>query len=329
VNINTATQAPGTVGDGNPLIEVRLTAIRYAARDTHLFEFQRPDGGKLPTAEPGAHVDIHLPNGLMRQYSLVVPAVDADRYVLGIKKDPTSRGGSKYIFEQLQVGRLLKISPPRNNFPLDTDAEHTVLVAGGIGITPIWAMTQRLQELGKSWELHYSCRSRADTAFLETLEKMSGAKFHFDDENPGKFLDLAGIVANAPKNAHFYCCGPVPMLGAFEEATKPLPSGQVHLEYFTAKEEANLEGGYTVELARSGQSFSIPEGKSILEVLRDAGLNVPYSCEEGICGACETTVISGIPDHRDSVLTDNERAANKTMMICCSGSKSDKLVLDI
>jgi len=321
--------APGTVGDGHPLIEVRLTAIRYAARDTHLYEFQRTDGHPLPSADAGSHVDIHLPNGMMRQYSLVEGGVTPESYVLGIKRDPASRGGSKYVFDELKVGRVLTISPPRNNFPLALDAPHTVLVAGGIGITPIWAMLQTLQQHGRSWELHFSCRSRADMAFLKSLQKLEPVRFHFDDEAAGKFLDMNAIVAKAPKDAHFYCCGPIPMLNAFEEATKVLPTEQVHVEYFTAKEAPNLEGGYVVELSRSGKQFTVPPGKSILEVLRDAGLNVPYSCEEGICGACETTVISGIPDHRDSVLTDNERNANKTMMICCSGCKSEKLVLDI
>jgi ferredoxin-NADP reductase len=317
------------VNSATDLIEVRLTAIRYAARDTNLYEFRRPDGGKLPAAEPGAHIDLHLPNGLMRQYSLTMPDPDPNAYVVGIKRDPESRGGSKYIFESLHVGRLIKISAPRNNFPLKEDAPHTVLVAGGIGVTPIWAMAQRLNATGKPWEMHYACRSRQDTAFLSELEKLSGPRFHFDEEAKGKFLDINAIVAGAPKGAHFYCCGPLPMLNAFEAATKPLPPEQVHVEYFTAKEAPNLEGGFVVQLQRAGKEFVIPPGKSILEVLRDAGLNVPYSCEEGICGACETVVISGIPDHRDSVLTDKERAANKTMMICCGGSKSDKLVLDI
>ncbi len=328
--MDTATARTGPAIGTNPeLIEVRLTAIRYAARDTHLYEFRRPDGAQLPAAEPGAHVDLHLPNGIMRQYSLTAPEAAPTAYVIGIKRDPESRGGSKYMFDDMHVGRLIKISPPRNNFPLDLNAPHTVLVAGGIGITPIWAMAQQLKALGKPWELHYACRSRQDTAFLAELEQLSGPRFHFDEEAAGKFLDIKAIVASAPKGAHFYCCGPLPMLGAFEAATADLPPAQVHVEYFTAKDAPNLEGGFVVQLQRAGKEFVIPPGKSILEVLRDSGLNVPYSCEEGICGACETSVISGTPDHRDSVLTDSERAASKTMMICCSGCKSDKLVLDI
>lgn len=312
-----------------PLIDVRLTAIRYAARDTHLFELARPDGAVLPAAEPGAHIDIHLPNGMMRQYSLTMPDPSPRKYVIGIKRDPQSRGGSQFIFDSLKVGQLLKISAPRNHFALVENVKHVVLVAGGIGITPIWAMAQRLTALGRPFDLHYSTRSRADMAFLERLQDVPTAHLHFDDESNGRFLDIGAIVSKSSKDAHFYCCGPLPMLAAFEAATTGLPPEQVHVEYFSAKEEASLEGGFTVQLVRANKEFVIPPGKSILAVLRDEGFNVPYSCEEGICGACETRVISGTPDHRDSVLTDQERAGNKTMMICCSGSKSDKLVLDL
>jgi ferredoxin-NADP reductase len=329
VNSVFSASAGTNIGTALDLIDVRLMAIRYAARDTHLYEFRRLDGAPLPPAEPGAHVDVHLPNGMMRQFSLTIPDAAPKAYVLGVKLDPASRGGTKYIFDKFKVGDTLKISAPRNNFRLVEDAPNTTLIAGGIGVTPIWAMVQRLEALGRPWELYFSSRSRTDMAYLETLETMARVTLHFDDEAAGKFLDLAGIVAKAPKDAHLYCCGPTPMLSAFEAATKSFPSEQVHLEYFTAKVAANLEGGFVVQLARSGKEFAIPPGQSILGVLRDAGLNVPYSCEEGICGACETVVISGIPDHRDSVLTDKERAANKTMMICCGGSKSEKLVLDI
>src|SRR5438874_1436516 len=212
---------------------------------------------------------------------------------------------------------------------LTEDAAHTVLIAGGIGITPIWCMVQRLAELGRAWQLHYACRSRADMAFLDALEKMVGAQFHFDDEAAGKFLDVAGIVGAAPQDAHLYCCGPTPMLKAFEAATADCPREQVHVEYFTAKVEPARKGGFTVELARSGQEFFIPEGRSILEVLLDEGVDLDYSCELGICGACEQRVISGIAEHRDSILSEEEQAENRRVMICCAGCKSERLVLDL
>lgn len=311
------------------LLDVRLVAIRHVARDTHLFEFAPMGDGVLPAAEPGAHIDVHLPNGIVRQYSLTTPETAPKNYTVGIKRDAQSRGGSKYIFDAMKVGQVLKISKPRNNFVLVESAVHVVLIAGGIGITPIWSMIQRLTALGRSFELHYSCRSRSDMAFLENLQRAKSARLHFDDESDGRFLDLNAIVSAAPRSSHFYCCGPVPMLGSFEKATKEFPSDHVHVEYFTPREEKSLAGGFVVQLARSGKEFAIPPGKTILEVLRAAGLELSYACEDGVCGTCETPLISGIPDHRDSVLSETERAANKVIMICCSGCKGDRLVLDI
>jgi ferredoxin len=167
-------------------------------------------------------------------------------------------------------------------------------------------------------------------AFLQSLEAMAPAQFHFDDEAAGKFLDVTSIIAETPKDAHLYCCGPTPMLKAFEAATKEWPREQIHVEYFTPKQEVDKKaGGFVVELARSGQEFVIPEGKSILQVLLDAGVDVDYSCELGICGACEQRVISGTPEHRDAILTEEEQASNTKVMICCAGCKSDRLVLDL
>jgi tetrachlorobenzoquinone reductase len=313
------------------LIEARLTDIAEVARDTNLYTFRRVDGAPLPPYKPGAHIDLHLPNGLIRQFSLVVPQANLESYVVGVKRDAESRGGSRYIFDQMRVGDEIKISAPRNNFPLVEDAAHVVLIAGGIGITPIWCMAQQLATLGRSWKLYYASRSRADMAFLETLEKFD-PKFrhlHFDDEADGKVLDLAAVIAEAPPDAHFYCCGPNPMLKAFEAAAVNRPRNHVHVEYFTAKAEAATTGGFWVELARSGEEYFIPEGKKILEVLFDAGVDVDYSCELGICGACETRVISGIPDHRDAVLSEEEQASNTKVMICCAGCKTERLVLDM
>jgi ferredoxin-NADP reductase len=319
------TAVPGT------LIEVRLTAIHYAARDTNLFEFRRPDGEPLPAYEPGAHVDVHLPSGHSRSYSLIVARPEPNTYTFGIKRDPASRGGSRFIHDELRVGRIIKISAPRNNFPLNEDASHTVLIAGGIGITPIRCMVQRLTERERSFALHYACRSCADAAFLHELQGVPGVSFHFDDENGGRFLDVAGIVAATPTDAHLYCCGPTPMLNAFEAASRDWPRAQIHVEYFTPKQEPAKakKGGFTVELARSGQEFFIPEGRSILEVLLDEGVDVDYSCELGICGACEQHIISGIAEHHDSILSEEEQADNKRVMICCAGSKSERLVLDM
>ena len=311
------------------LIEVRLVSIRYAARDTNLYEFRCPDGAQLPDYEAGAHIDINLSEKLVRQYSLIGNGNEPSSYIVGVKLDPASRGGSTFIHDGLKVGQLLKISPPRNNFPLNLNANHTVFIAGGIGITPIFCMLQSLQKLGKSWELHYSTRSRIDAPFLEELKKMGSVSFHFDQESPGKFLDLNSIVTSAPCDSHFYCCGPLPMLAAYESATVSLPPDRVHVEYFTSKHGRSTEGGYSVEITSSGKIFEIPRGKTILSILRDEGFVVPSSCEQGVCGACETRLISGEADHRDAILTQSERDANESIMICCSGSKSERLVLDL
>jgi ferredoxin-NADP reductase len=315
------------------IIDARLTKIEDVARHTKLYTFARIEGGALPAYKPGAHIDLHLPNGLVRQFSLVVPNNDPASYVVGVKKDAASRGGSRYIIEEMKVGDQIKISAPRNNFPLIENAEHVVLVAGGIGITPIWCMTQQLIALKRPWTLHYSCRSREDMAFLDTLKSLDpqSVHLHFDDEADGKFIDLTAAIAAAPADAHFYCCGPNPMLKAFEAAAAARPRGNVHVEYFTPKDAAAAAGtgGFWVELARSGEEYFIPEGKKVLEVLFDSGVDVDYSCELGICGACETRVISGIPIHHDSVLSEEEQATNEKVMICCCGCATERLVLDM
>ena len=314
---------------GGGLIDVRVTAIRFAARDTNLYDLAPLDGKPLPPYEPGAHIDLHLPNGLIRQYSLIKAEPDPSSYTVSVKRDPASRGGSRCVHDELRVGKTLKISAPRNNFPLVEDAGNVVLLAGGIGITPIWCMVQRLHKLGRPWQLYYACRSRADMAFLQALEAIGHTHFHFDDEHGGTVLDVKSIVAAAPRETHLYCCGPTPMLKAFEAATADWPRAQIHVEYFTPKQEADKKGGFVVELARSGQEFVIPEGKSILQVLLDASIDVDYSCELGICGACEQRVISGTPEHHDAILTEEEQASNTKVMICCAGCKSERLVLDL
>src|SRR6516225_10297605 len=221
-HMDTATvPAAATPAAAHHLIDARVSKIEDVARDTKLYTFERVDGGNLPAYKPGAHIDLHLPNGLTRQFSLTVPVTsDPSSYTVGVKRDENSRGGSRYIIDEMKVGDQIKISAPRNNFPLVENVEHVVLFAGGIGITPIWCMAQQLAAQGRSWELYYSCRSRADMAFLSTIEEVGAdrAHLHFDDEANGQFLDLARAIAKAPASAHFYCCGPNPMLTAVEAA---------------------------------------------------------------------------------------------------------------
>jgi len=205
-----------------------------------------------------------------------------------------------------------------------------VLIAGGIGITPLLSMIRRLEALGHSWELFYTARTRTTAAFLDELNALR-PKVHlnFDQEPSAKMLDLKTIVGRAPQDAHLYCCGPASMLEAFEVATTDRPADRVHVEYFKAREKPAAEGGFKVKLARSGRTIVIPAGMTILDAVLDAGIAVNYACTEGVCGTCETRVIEGVPDHRDLFLSQEEQAAGRTMMICCSGSKSPTLVLDL
>lgn len=325
--VSTIDEGASKSGTQQSLVEVRLQSISYAARDINVYEFA-PITGDLPATEPGDHIDVVMPGGIVRQYSIVNAERAPKSYKIGVKRDPKSRGGSEMLHERARVGDRFQISAPRNNFKLDETAAHSILIAGGIGITPIYAMISRLKEAGREWKLHYAAQSRADMAFVSGLET-DRCHLHADDQCAGMFLDIAAIVASAPEDAHLYCCGPKPMLEAFEAATANWPNDRKHVEYFTAKQEADRSGGFIVELAKSGKEFVVPEGKSILDVIRKVGVDVLYSCEEGICGSCETKLISGTPIHRDAILTEEERAANKTVMICCAGCKGERLVLDL
>ena len=314
-------------------LDVRIKAVTYEAERINSYELRPLTGRALPAFTAGAHIDVHLPHGATRSYSLINPQDETHRYVIGVALDAASAGGSRYVHEHLRAGDRLRISPPVNNFALAEDAPLSVLIAGGIGVTPIYCMVQRLETLDRAWQLHYSARTREVAAFLEPLEalraKGRAVVLNFDYEPGGKLLDIAGIVASAPAEAHLYCCGPTPMLEAFEQAVKDRPPGSVHVEYFSAKEAPARTGGFTVVLAKSNCSVFVEEGKTILETLLEEGIDPAHSCMEGVCGTCETVVLEGLPDHRDMILTDAERAASRTMMICCSGSKTPKLVLDL
>ncbi len=314
--------------------DVRVKSVTWEAPGILAYEFRSPEDGPLPPFTAGAHIDLHLSSGIVRSYSLLNAQTERHRYVIAVQKDRASRGGSLWVHDKLGPGDLIKISPPRNNFALAEDAPQSILIAGGIGITPILGMVRQLNAMRRPWRLHYCTRTRAGTPFIEELEALAAndpgeVRFNFDEEPGGAMLDLGAVVADAPANAHLYCCGPLPMLAAFEAATANLPREQVHVEYFTAKEAPATDGGFTVVLVKSKLEVKVRAGQSILNAIFQAGIDHPSSCLEGICGACETAVVEGIPDHRDLVLTESEQKANRTMMICCSGCKGDRLVLDI
>ncbi|MEK9801899.1 MAG: PDR/VanB family oxidoreductase [Curvibacter sp.] len=322
-----------------PLLQARVFNLRYEARDIISVEL-RPASPEVdfPFTEAGSHIDLHLGNGLIRSYSLTNPG-ESQRYVVAVLKDRKSRGGSLYVHEQLRVGQVISISAPRNNFRLDEDACQNVLLAGGIGITPLYAMLKRLSALGRRTHLIYCARSRSDAAFVEDIQALvsdscDGAlssNFHFDEER-GVAPDLVGLLGGFSPETHFYCCGPGPMLEAYESACEKLGYTNVHVERFAAKPALTNQVadpvGYTVELKKSGKTVQVPPGTRLLDALLSAGCKVEFSCREGVCGACETRVISGEVEHRDSILTQKERAANKSMMICVSSCKSGTLVLD-
>jgi vanillate O-demethylase ferredoxin subunit len=312
-----------------PLL-LRLAAIAFGAEGIHLYELREPAGAALPAFAAGAHIDLALPGGMVRQYSLCNSDAERHRYLIGVKRDPASRGGSRFMHEALRVGTLLRTGLPRNTFPLAEDAAHSVFVAGGIGITPIRAMVDRLRRLGRPWHLHYGVRRRAEAVFLDEFQASPACvHLHVDEEAHGTLMDIAGIVGAAPHGAHLYCCGPAPMLKAFEAAAAGRPEGHVHVEYFSSDVPLAAEGGFSVRMARSGRTVAVEPGQTILGALKAAGVEVSFSCTQGVCGACETRVLDGVPDHRDTILSPREKAESRTMMICCSGSKTPLLVLDI
>lgn len=311
----------------HPKLEVLVSARRVDGSGCLELEL-RPQEGILPPFTAGAHVQMFLANGLIRSYSLMNSQDERDRYVCGVALDRNSRGGSAYIHEAVLPGVSLTISEPVNLFPLEETAPRSVLFAGGIGVTPLLAMVRRLDHLGRDWTLMSCARSRSAAPFFDQLSGFGDRVVpRFDDECPG-LLDFSAAMASEPPGTHFYCCGPSPMIDAFEAAAALLAPGRGHTERFSAEEEAATEGGFTVVLARSGMSIPVRNGKTILEAIEDAGIDVPFSCLAGICGSCATKVLEGIPDHRDMVLTDRERLKNDQIMICCSGSLTDRLVLD-
>lgn len=307
-----------------------VQSMRFEAKGIVSVELVSPTGEALPAFAAGAHIDLHLPNGIVRSYSLCNSPQERHRYVIGVLNDRNSRGGSRYVHEQLRVGTTIQIGAPRNNFPLDETAPHTVLVAGGIGITPIVGMLNELRRLGRSVELLYCARSRREAAFVASLPLDVVVRTHFDDE-AGCAPDLRASLAGVQASAHLYCCGPTPMLAAFEDACAALGLPNVHIERFAPAEPVVAMQGsdYECQLARSQKLLLVPAGKSLLDALLEAGVDVDHSCREGVCGSCETAVLDGVPDHRDGVLTKAERESGTTMMVCVSGCKGRRLVLDL
>ncbi|HYF89118.1 PDR/VanB family oxidoreductase [Azospirillum sp.] len=290
-------------------------------------------GNPLPPFEAGAHVDLHLAPGLVRQYSLCGDPADRSRYRLGILRDPASRGGSVAAHEGLQEGAEVAVGLPRNLFPLAVDAAHSILIGGGIGITPMIAMAHALAASGGSFELHYCGRSRDACAFLGELAEAAfhdRSALHLDDGPAGQRLDLPALLGNAPAGTHLYVCGPTGFMDwVIGEATRlGLPTEHIHREYFQV-EVATGGGAFEVVAKRSGKTVQVAEDETIVQALGRIGIKVQMSCEQGVCGTCLCTVLEGIPDHRDVFLTEEEKADNDQILLCCSRARTDTLVLDI
>jgi ferredoxin-NADP reductase len=315
------------------LLNLRVAAVHAEARDVMRLELADPQGGLLPAFEPGAHLTLHLPGGLQRQYSLAGDWRDRRRYVLGVGRAADSRGGSEYVHAMLRAGTAVACSAPANNFALVPHAPRYLFIAGGIGVTPILAMVRWCEANAKPWKLVYAARSRVRMGFYEELCALGRrVRFHCDDEQGGP-LGVQALLADVEPGTHVYCCGPAPLMEAVRTHGAHLGDEALHFEWFNAPVAApqaqESSDGFWIDLKRSGTSLHVPADRSILEVLEANGHEVPFSCREGVCGTCETAVCEGEPDHRDYVYPPAQRDALKTMLVCVSRAKSPRLVLDL
>ena len=318
-------------------MKVQLIRKTEVARDIVSFELADPSGATLPAFSAGAHIDVMLADGLVRQYSLCNDPRETHRYMLGVLREPTSRGGSTAM-HALSEGTLLDISEPRNHFPLAHDAAHSILLAGGIGVTPILCMAERLAHAGASFELHYCTREPERAAFRERFDDphlRPHSRLYFDTAPATERIDLARVLGAPDDGKHVYVCGPAGFIDFVLDVTRQLGwrSENVHREYFGAP-AANAathdtDGPFQVKLAGSGRIVDVAPTQTIVAALEQAGITIATSCEQGVCGTCLTRVLAGEPDHRDVYLTDEERAANDQFLPCCSRSKSPLLVLDL
>ena len=315
-------------------IKVEIVEKKQESNDICLFKLSSKNNN-LPAFTAGAHIDVYINNDLVRQYSLCNSPDETSFYQIAVKKEQNSRGGSKAMHEIMQVGDIIEISKPRNNFPLDANADHSLLLAGGIGITPILSMAKQLHALGKPFELDYFIRSKNQAAFYDYLSsnEYQGKVIFKEGMEPVELREyLITRLKDRSGNAHLYLCGPRPFMDLIVEiASRYWPANSIHLEFFSAGEEVTKQqrGEFQIQLKQSDLILDVPEGKTIIEVLASNDIDVPTSCEQGVCGTCITRVISGEPDHKDVYLMDDEKEANDKICICISRSKSKLLVLDL
>jgi ferredoxin-NADP reductase len=311
--------------------ELAVASRAQVAEGVVVVRLAAPDGGDLPEWSAGAHIDLVFDNGLTRQYSLCGSTAVRSEWVIGVLLDPQSRGGSKFVHEHLHEGATVTVRGPRNHFAL-AGAERYQFIAGGIGITPIRTMIEAAAARGADWQLLYGGRTRASMAFVDELSAYAErVTVHPADEHG--LLPLGELLGEPRPGTLVYCCGPEPLLNAVEEACRQWPEGSLHIERFAAKQvDEPAEGAlasFEVECQRSGVTVTVAGEQTIYDALEAAGIDVLGSCLEGVCGTCECEIIEGEVDHRDSVLSDADRARNDVIMICVSRSRSERLVLDI
>jgi vanillate O-demethylase ferredoxin subunit len=317
------------------MMEVRVARKATEALDICTFELVPANGGALPPFGAGSHIDVEVAAGLVRQYSLCNDPGEQHRYVIGVLRDPNTRGGSAGMHEHVAEGSVIRISEPRNHFPLAHNARRSLLLAGGIGVTPILCMAERLAVAGADFEMHYCTRSRERTAFTERIRRSAFSDrvhFHHDDGDAAQKLDLPSLLAAPRPDTHLYVCGPGGFLDFVISTAKAhgWSESNIHFEYFSAKVVAGeSDAAFDVKIASSGRVVRIPVGCPITMALDQAGVAIPVSCEQGVCGTCLTRVLGGEPDHRDHYLTDDEKAKNDQMLPCCSRAKGPLLVLDL
>ena len=289
-----------------------------------------PDGARLPDWTPGSHIDLVLPEGTTRQYSLCGDRWDPYTYRIAVLREPAGRGGSAYVHDRLAPGDLVGVGGPRNHFPL-VPADRYLFIAGGIGITPLLPMIHQAELIGADWQLLYGGRSRASMAFREELSAAHGDRVHISPQDECGLLDLAPWLDTPDPGTKVYCCGPAPLLAAVEQACAAWPPYSLRTERFNAGAlpEPVHQRAFEVELRRTGRTVTVMPDTSVLHAVRQVGADVLSSCEQGTCGTCLTPVLEGTPDHRDSILADHERAANDCMLPCVSRSRGDRLVLDL
>jgi vanillate O-demethylase ferredoxin subunit len=313
-------------------ISVVVTDARLIARDVKRLDLTAIDGRSLPAVEPGAHLDLWLPEVGARQYSIVERAEDGSRYTIAVLRHPSSRGGSSYVVDSVHRGQTLEIGGPRNNFALDDGADDYVLIAGGIGVTPLVPMARRLSERGRRFAFHYLNRSPERAAFLDLLRADPlgrHLRLHFDDADGRP--DIAGMIGPARATAQIYVCGPSGLIDAVLDAARDWGPHAVRFERFSheAPKPDGDDGGFEVKLARSSKVVPVGPGETILEAIGKSGVTVEAVCKEGICGSCMVPILAGEADHRDAIQTETERRANKYICLCVSRATSPRLVLDL